>query len=246
MVDDTEIRELLHRARTAPDLGQRRRAENEVVERHLGLARSLAARYANRGQDIEDLRQVAQLGLVKAVRRFDPERGDFVGYAVPTILGELKRYFRDEGWTIRPPRRIQEMLPDIVEATARHQQQDAHEPTTAEIAADLGVPESEVREALTARSGFAPVSLDERDSDPVDSAHEAYEMVESLATLSPACRDLSPRDRKLLWLRFFCEMSQQQIADELGVSQMQVSRLLRRLLDDLRTAVSVPNAPKAA
>ena len=223
--------------------------QERMVREYLPLAASLAMRYRGRSIAYDDLYQVACLGLVNAVRGFDPSRGvDFRGYAVPTIRGELRRHFRDAGWTIRPPRRIQELQPRLWEAEATLVQQLHRSPRPAEIADFLGVPEDDVVEALCVDGCFSPSSLDapvtaDRDSsigDQEGGEDLAFDQSEATIMLAPAVRRLQARDRRIVQLRFFEGWTQQQIGEEIGVTQMQVSRLLNRILGDLRDTIGTP------
>jgi RNA polymerase sigma-B factor len=225
----------------------RRRALERAVVANLGVARTLAARHRDKGVDLEDLEQVAYTSLVGAVQRFDPGQGhDFLAFAVPTIRGELKRHFRDCGWAVRPPRRLQEVQLRVLRAQARLHQELERPPTPAEIADDLGIGEDEVAEALRIEGCFRPTSLDrplesgsgslgEGLTDRDDDAHEA---VEARVLLGPAVRALCPRDRYVLALRFYEGLTQQEIGNELGITQAQVSRILSRICDDLREALT--------
>lgn len=220
------------------------RTEDELVLEHLGLARRLAARYASRGVELDDLVQVANLALIKAARGFKPERGAFPPFATATILGEIKKHFRDSSWTVRPPRRIQELQAQIVSATADHWQQHAAQPTVAWLSTALDVAAGDVREAQAADGCFHPGSLDQ----PVrgetttigelvpDSGDDPFAAVDALATVAPLIQSLPAEDRDLLSMRYVDELTQQQIADRTGVSQMQVSRRLKRVIDTLRAA----------
>jgi RNA polymerase sigma-B factor len=212
----------------------------EIVVANLDLARSLARRYHRRGEEADDLEQVACLGLTKAVHGFDPARGGtFAAYAVPTILGEIRRHFRDSCWSVRPPRRIQELQTHVTAMSTELQHRLHRPPTAEELAEALEVPVADVHEALGSSGCFTPQSLDHaRDDDAVDPSlgHEdpAFHKVENALVLAPLLAELTDRDRTILNRRFVDEWSQQQIADELGITQMQVSRLLRRLLARLR------------
>ncbi len=208
------------------------------------VARAIAARFRDRGEALDDLIQVAYLGLTKAVRGFDPTKSDeFLKYAVPTISGEVKRYFRDVAWVIRPPRRLQEAQAALSRASGELAQDLGRAPRPSELAEHLGIPLENVNEALASDGCFTPNSLDERG--PADDG--TYSLVELLgnddpdlqraeivALLRPICRDLAPRDQRILYLRFFRGWTQAQIGAELGISQMQVSRLLLRILTSLR------------
>ena len=229
-----------------PSDGSDSNAREASIERHLGLAHSLARRYARSGQPFDDLVQVASLGLVKAVDRFDPTRGvPFEAYAIPTILGELKRYHRDHGWALRVPRRLQEqsvLLKEVVPAIAQDLKRS---PTIAEIAEHAHLSEEEVLEALDAQDAYAPFSLDA----PVGDEDEGTSLIERLSVLGggfeaaedwvdlgPLLDELPERERRILILRFFHDWTQSQIAHEFEISQMHVSRLLSRSLQTLRTA----------
>lgn len=238
--------DLLAEAFTASP-SRREALHDKVVQLNMPLARMLANRYAGRGIALDDLRQVAYLGLVKAVRGYDPERGrEFLGYAVPTIRGELRRHFRDAGWVVRPPRRIQELQARLWAADAELTQQLHRSPTAAELAKELGVSVDDVLESLSADGCFAPSSLDApaADSDSGSLAErlgcedDEYGRCEARMMLAEAVRGLGERDRTIVRLRFFEGWTQQQIGEEVGVSQMQVSRLLTRILTDLRASIT--------
>ena len=220
-----------------------KRLRDEVVVLNMGVARAIASRYRDRGIGTDDLVQAAYVGLVKAVQGFDPafER-DFLSYAVPTVTGEVKRYFRDFGWTVRPPRRVQELQAQISRASSELSQILHRSPRTSEVAEHLSVDVESVVEALAADGCFAPASLDV----PVgeDGSTSLGELLggddadlgraEARIMLAPAVRRLAVRDRRILELRFFHGWTQEQIAGDIGVTQMQVSRLLARILADLR------------
>ncbi len=221
------------------------RLQEEVVLLNIEVAESIVMRYRNRGVPVEDLVQVACLGLVKAVRGFDPGKSDnFLSYAVPTILGEVKRFFRDNAWVVRPPRRIQELQAEISAASAALMQETGHAPTPQRIATELDTSASEVVEALAADGCFAPSSLDRSSgaseeeggslADVLGDDDPGYAHAEALVALGPLCSRLSDRDRRIIYLRFFHEWTQARIAEEFGVTQMQVSRLLSRILRDMR------------
>jgi RNA polymerase sigma-B factor len=222
---------------------------DELVAAHLGLAEYLARRFANRGEPLEDLVQVASLGLIKAVDRFDPERGvEFSTYATHTIVGELKRHFRDKGWAIRAPRRMQELYLQLGKVVGALSQELGHSPTIAELAAEVGVSEEEVLEALEAGQAYRSASLDApigNEEGETLGAHLGEEDVslagvESRATLSPLLAQLPPRERLILHLRFFEGLTQSEIATRLNISQMHVSRLLARSVSELRNAAEAP------
>ena len=230
----------------------RRDLEGQIVDRHLSLARSLALRFLNRGAERDDLVQVANFALVKAMRGFDAAKGAFVPFATASILGELKRHFRDQCWSVRPPRRLQELQARISRERADHWQAHCAEPTAQQLADALDEPLSEVREALAASGCYSATSLDvpaREDSQSlgdllVDDHDPGYARVDDLAAVGRAVRDLDDSQRELIGLRFFDDLTQQQIADRTGVSQMQVSRRLSRLMTDLRDTVG-PAAPAA-
>jgi RNA polymerase sigma-B factor len=220
-------------------------ARDQLVTRFLPLARQLARRYGAAGESIDDLIQVASLGLVKAIDRYDLERGTaFSSFAVPTILGELKRYFRDTGWTVRVPRAIQERRMKVNRAIPALTGKLGRSPTTAEIAAHIGASSEEVLEALEAAVAYEPVSLDtspgadddETWAQSVGAEDPGYDLVEYGATLAPAMRILPERERLILHMRFVKDMTQSEIADRIGISQMHVSRLIRKALQTMRDA----------
>lgn len=228
-------------------LPRRREIQEEIVRVNMPLARMLARRYAGRGIAVDDLLQVAYLGLVKAVQGYDPERGrGFLGYAVPTIRGEIRRHFRDAGWTVRPPRRIQELQARLWAADAELTQVLHRSPTAAELAEELDVSVDDVVESLSADGCFAPSSLDApaADSDTgslgerLGGMDEEFDRCEARLVLAEAVRALGERDRKIVELRFFEGMTQQQIGDEVGVTQMQISRLITRILAELRASIT--------
>jgi RNA polymerase sigma-B factor len=219
---------------------------DEIVCLHLDVAESIARRYRNRGIPHEDLVQVACLGLVKAAHGFDPDRADnFLSYAVPTMLGEVKRFFRDHAWIVRPPRRVQELQAHITASSADLQQRTGRMPTPGEVADATGSTAQDVKEALLADNCYSPTSLDRTTTEDggtlvelLGDVEPGYARAEAVSTLRPLCAKLSPRDRRILYLRFFHEWTQARIAEELNVTQMQVSRLLRRILDDLRSQLA--------
>jgi RNA polymerase sigma-B factor len=215
--------------------------EEDLVRRYLPLARSLAVRFASRGAEFDDLVQVANLALVKAIRRFDSEIGAFAPFATATISGELKRHLRDQCWMVRPPRRIQELQARIAVTVGEVVQRDGEEPGPATIANAVDATVDETVEALTARGCFTPASLDRPSpitgrplGDSISEETSAFGEVEARVALRQICDGLDESDLQLIWLRYFDNRSQRQIATELNISQMQVSRRLRSLLDDLR------------
>jgi RNA polymerase sigma-B factor len=210
---------------------------------HMGLARAIAARYRGRGIADEDLVQAASMALIKAARNFDPDNGaEFLSYAVVTMKGEVKRQFRDFGWMVRPPRPIQKMQADVSRAESELTQTLGRSPRVREVAAHLGVSEDEVLEALAADGCYTPTSLDtpvgeQGDAvlgDTLTTEDPAMDEAEARVMLLPAVRALSERDRRVLYLRFFKQQTQSQIAEQIGVTQMQVSRILSRVLAQLR------------
>jgi RNA polymerase sigma-B factor len=228
-------------------------ARETLVRRFLPLAHSLARRYAQSREPQEDLLQVAGRALLKAIDRFDPDRGiSFVTFATPTILGELKRYFRDSSWPIHVTRDAQERAQAIDRAITRLTNEHAHAPTVEEIAAHLGLSSEEVLDGLQAMQAHAVLSLDRprgsRDGDDdndltvqdvLGAEDERFELIENDATVAPAIRTLPERERLILHLRFVEELTQTEIAARIGISQMQVSRLLRRSIAQLREYTGV-------
>jgi RNA polymerase sigma-B factor len=225
----------------------RTRARGELVELHLPLVEHCARRFLNRGEPFEDLVQVGTIGLIKAVDRFDDERGvEFSTYATPTILGEIKRHFRDKGWAIRVPRRLQELRMSIASATSALSQTLGRSPTPAEVAQRLGIGVEEVMEGLESANAYSTLSLDAGDGgddglgsmlDTMGSTDEALDHVEIRESIRPLIEALPAREKQILLLRFFRQMTQSQIAEEVGISQMHVSRLLTRTLAELRESI---------
>ena len=242
---DSEERHLLARYHGDGDV----RARDALVERFLPLARRLARRYQRGSEPLEDLVQVASIGLVKAIDRFDPGRGTaFSSYAVPTILGELKRYLRDTGWALHVPRGVQERVITTTAAMARLSKQLGRSPTTAELAEAAGLSREEVVGALEAATAYDTISLDapwsagddDGDSrlDRVGAGDAGFGLAELRATLGPTLRSLSERDRLVLHLRIVEDLTQSEIGERIGVSQMHVSRLIRRTLVRLQRAAA--------
>ncbi|MEU6539575.1 RNA polymerase sigma factor SigF [Streptomyces sp. NPDC047000] len=247
--DRSGARAMFVRLRTLPD-GSAEYAElrNQLVRMHLPLVEHLARRFRNRGEPLDDLTQVATIGLIKSVDRFDPERGvEFSTYATPTVVGEIKRHFRDKGWAVRVPRRLQELRLALTTATAELSQQHGRSPTVHELAEKLAISEEEVLEGLESANAYSTLSLDVPDTDDESPAvadtlgaeDEALEGVEYRESLKPLLEDLPPREKRILLLRFFGNMTQSQIAQEVGISQMHVSRLLARTLAQLREKLLV-------
>jgi len=218
----------------------------ELVDRFMPLARRLAARYAGGAEPFDDLVQVASVGLVKAIDRFDPARGTaFSTFAGPTILGELKRHFRDRGWSVHVPRDVQERILKVERAMAELPAKLGHSPTVHEIATRIEATDEEVLEAMHAAQGHHAVSLDATSTtgdgdepgplrDRIGEEDLSFDTVEYGEAIGPVLDEISDRDRKVLHLRFVEDMTQSEIADRVGVSQMHVSRILRATLEKLR------------
>ena len=218
-------------------------ARDELVQLYYPLAEYLARRFAGRGEQVADLTQVASIGLLKAIDRFEPEREvQFSTYATATIVGELKRHFRDRGWALRVPRNVQETA-ILVNRTMSSLWQDlGRAPTVPEIASVADIGEDDVLQALDALQAYTTDSLDAPTSDAsstaaesIGSEDESYEISEEWLSLAPALRDLPERERMILYLRFFEGKTQTEIAEELGISQMHVSRLVSQSLEKLRS-----------
>ncbi|HEX8006325.1 MAG TPA: RNA polymerase sigma factor SigF [Trebonia sp.] len=248
--DRTQARELFERlAQLPPDAPERARIRATLVELHLPLVEYLARRFRNRGEWLDDLTQVATIGLIKSIDRFDLERGvEFSTYATPTIVGEIKRHFRDKGWAVRVPRRLQELKLSLTKAIGDLAQREGRAPTVSELASHLQMSEEEVLEGLESANAYSTVSLDAPDSgdedapavaDSLGMVDDALEGVEYRESLKPLLERLPPREKKILLLRFFGNMTQSQIAAELGISQMHVSRLLARTLAQLREGLTI-------
>lgn len=226
----------------------RRALREHIIELCLPLAEHIARRYLNRGEAYDDLLQTARMGLVLAVDRFDPGRGaPFLGFAVPTIMGEVRKHFRDHTWAARVPRRYKELRHRIVKAGDPLTQRLGRAPNARELAAELDVDIIDITQALVAANVYQCDSLDaartERDDVPSTAAaalgvdEPCYELLEQAAAVRPLIADLPQRDRDILVLRFFESKTQSEIAEHFGVSQMHVSRLLTRILDTLRDGV---------
>ncbi len=235
--------ELFDRLALTEDDFSRRRLRQQIVELNMPLARSVARRYRDRGIGLDDLHQVAYVGLLKAVNGFDPTvASDFHSYAVPTMRGEVRRHFRDFGWTVRPPRRLQELQQRIRSAAQELQQSLGRSPRPSEIAQHLDADVLDVVEALACTGAFTPASLDvptgedgtSTVADRLGGLDDDLRLLENRIALAPAVRRLSARDRRIIQLRYFEDWTQQRIGEELGVSQVQVSRILARIMRDLR------------
>ncbi|MDT0309392.1 RNA polymerase sigma factor SigF [Streptomyces sp. DSM 44917] len=217
---------------------------NTLVELNLALVKYAASRFRSRSEPMEDIVQVGTIGLIKAIDRFEADRGvEFPTFAMPTIIGEIKRFFRDTSWSVRVPRRLQELRLDLAKAGDELAQKLDRSPTVAELAERLGISEDEVVEGMAASNAYTASSLDaqpeEDDSegalaDRIGYEDHGLEGIEYIESLKPLIAELAPRDRKILSLRFVANMTQSEIGEELGISQMHVSRLLARTLGRLR------------
>jgi RNA polymerase sigma-B factor len=243
-VEGRDDRELLRRYHEDGDLD----AREQLIERHLPLVRSLARRYANRGEQLEDLIQVGSIGLIKAVDRFDPDRGvELTTYATPTIIGEIKRHFRDKGWSIRVPRGLQELNVKLSRLLEQLTVELGRSPSIPELAEAAGVDDEDVLEAIESSQAYSAVSLStpggssaEGELDPLESIGEVehgYEISEDRVVLEPGLDVLDERERRIIHLRFWEGLTQSQIAVRVGISQMHVSRLIRRALEKVRAEV---------
>jgi RNA polymerase sigma-B factor len=227
-----------------PNDPRRDRLRETLVTGHLPVAKHIARRFGGRGEREEDLVQVATVGLINAVDRYNPDFGKgFLPFAVPTIMGEVRRHFRDSGWTLRVPRRLKELHLSLTKATAELSRTLGRSPRPSEIAEHLGLTKDEVIEGLEVAAAYRPASLDtplrtSEDAAPLGELlgddDPAMSSVENYAMLAPALRSLPERERRIIVLRFFHNMTQTQIADEVGISQMHVSRLLGKTLGQLR------------
>jgi RNA polymerase sigma-B factor len=230
-------------------------AREQLIEQYMSLVRSLARRYSYRGEQLEDLVQIGAIGLIKAIDRFDIDRGvELTTYATPNIIGEIKRHFRDKGWSVRVPRGLQELNVRLSRLIEQLTVQLGRSPTIPELAKAAGVEEEEVLEALESGRAYSSLSLsvggggDDDDLDPLESIgteEHQYEVSEDRAVLAPGFRALDERERKILQLRFFEGLTQSQIAQQVGISQMHVSRLIRRSLEKIREAIDVDEETSA-
>ena len=249
-----QTEEWLRVASSATEPAERRSALATVVLLNLGVARGIAAQFRERGIPREDLEQVAYVGLVAAAHRYEPDQAtDFLAFAVPTIRGEIRRHFRDFGWTVRPPRRVQEIQLRVLAARERLAREHELPPSVADIAEDLGESTRHVAEALRLEGCYSPASLerplpggvgtigDLLESDDPD----RYDAAEARAMLAPVIKDLHERDRTVLRMRFFDGLSQREIGDHLGVTQTQVSRILTRIMGELRESLDGSGARAA-
>jgi RNA polymerase sigma-B factor len=224
-------------------------ARERLIERYMSLVRSLARRYSYRGEPLDDLVQIGAIGLIKAIDRFDLERGvELTTYATPNIIGEIKRHFRDKGWSVRVPRGLQELNVQLSRLMEQLTVQLSRSPTIPELAKAAGVEEEQVLEALESGRAYTSLSLsvgggggDDDDLDPLESLgteEHQYEVSEDRAVLAPGFAVLDERERKILQLRFFEGLTQSQIAQQVGISQMHVSRLIRRSLEKIRETIA--------
>jgi RNA polymerase sigma-B factor len=251
-VAERSDKELLRRYHEEGDLS----AREQLIEQYMSLVRSLARRYSYRGEQLEDLVQIGAIGLIKAIDRFDLDRGvELTTYATPNIIGEIKRHFRDRGWAVRVPRGLQELNVQLSRLVETLTVQLARSPTIPELAKAAGVEEEEVLEALESGRAYSSLSLssgggsdEEGDLDPLESLGEIehqYEVSEDRAVLAPGFRVLDDRERMILHLRFFDGLTQSQIAQQVGISQMHVSRLIRRSLEKIRAEIAVDEQSSA-
>jgi RNA polymerase sigma-B factor len=243
-----EVRKLFAAYRDAGTEDERAAVREKLVNQYIGLVEFLARRFRNRGEPLEDLVQVGTIGLLKAIDRFDLEREvEFSTYATPTIVGELKRHFRDKGWAVRVPRRLQELHLELTKVISNLGQELDRSPTVPEIAESAGISEETVLEGMEIAHAYsftsldAPIDSDDSESssfaDQMGSEDEQLENLEYRASLAPEMAKLPERERKILFLRFYRGMTQSEIAERLGISQMHVSRLLNRTLMRLREAL---------
>jgi RNA polymerase sigma-B factor len=244
-VSSADDRALLRRYHEQGD----RAAREQLIEQYMSLVRSLARRYANRGEQLDDLVQIGAIGLIKAIDRFDLDRGvELTTYATPNIIGEIKRHFRDKGWAVRVPRGLQELSVQLSRLVEQLTVQLGRSPTIAEIAQAADVEEESVLEALESGRAYTSVSLssaggpdDDDELDPLESIgseEHQYEVSEDRAVLAPGFQVLDERERRILHLRFFEGLTQSQIAQQVGISQMHVSRLIRRSLEKIREEIA--------
>src|SRR6266581_4469411 len=250
-VPERNDRELLRRYHEQSDLS----AREQLIEQYMSLVRSLARRYSYRGEQLEDLVQIGAIGLIKAIDRFDINRGvELTTYATPNIIGEIKRHFRDKGWAVRVPRGLQELNVQLSRIVEQLTVQLGRSPTIPELAVAAGAEEEVVLEALESGRAYSSLSLSstsggegEETLDPLESIgteEHQYEVSEDRAVLAPGFKALDERERMILQLRFFEGLTQSQIAQQVGISQMHVSRLIRRSLEKIRAEIAVePDEP---
>ncbi|WP_417118468.1 SigB/SigF/SigG family RNA polymerase sigma factor [Olsenella phocaeensis] len=242
--DKGRTRELFRRYKEEGD----EEAREQLIESHLNLVRFLASKFKNRGEPLDDLIQVGSIGLIKAIDRFDPERGlEFTTFATPTITGEIKRHFRDKGWSVRVPRRLQELSAKVNQVTDELTKELQHSPSVEEIARELDSTVDEVLEAMESSSAYSSVSLEAPSSGGDDDSpsvldHYASEDEELASSddrmvIEDTIRDFSPREQEIIRMRFIDGLTQVEIAKKLGISQVQVSRLLRRTLKKVQEKI---------
>jgi RNA polymerase sigma-B factor len=246
-----DVPDLFRELRTLPtDSMQYMRLRTRIIEECLPLADHVARRYGRRGESHDDLLQVARVGLVKAVNRFDPDAGEFLAFAVPTIMGEVKRYFRDFSWAVKVPRRLKDIYPQLGLAMNELSQRLGRSPTPSELAAEIGVDREEVVEAMTASEGFKARSIDFTATSDDDKPTIADRMgdldpgirfIEDREALKAQMATLPSRLEQIIVMRFFGSMSQDEIAKDMGISQMHVSRLLVQALKLLRDGMREPD-----
>ena len=241
---DVDDRTLLRRYHEQGDLA----ARDQLIEQYMSLVRSLARRYSYRGEQLEDLVQIGAIGLIKAIDRFDVNRGvELTTYATPNIIGEIKRHFRDKGWSVRVPRGLQELNVKLSKLIEEQTIELGRSPTIPELAKVAGVEEELVVEAIESGRAYSTVSLstgggqdEEGEVDPLESLgseEPQYEVSEDRAMLAPGLKALDERERLIIHLRFFKGLTQSQIAQQVGISQMHVSRLIRRALERIREEI---------
>jgi RNA polymerase sigma-B factor len=251
-VTSSDDRALLRRYHEEGDLA----AREQLIEQYMSLVRSLARRYSYRGEQLDDLVQIGAIGLIKAIDRFDIERGvELTTYATPNIIGEIKRHFRDKGWAVRVPRGLQELNVQLSKLIEELTVQYGRSPTIPELAKAANVEEEEVLEALESGRAYTSLSLssggsdEDGELDPLESLgtiEHQYEVSEDRAVLAPGFRALDERERRILHLRFFDGLTQSQIAQQVGISQMHVSRLIRRALEKIRDEIASDEDLEAA
>lgn len=238
-----ELRDLHRRYKDSGDPVERDRLKAQLVEAYSSLVHFLARKFQNRGEPIDDIVQVGFLGLIKAIDRFDPDLGnEFTTFATPTVTGEIKRYFRDKGWAIRFPRRLQELYQAVVRTNEELKNELGRQPTVQEVAERLGVTGDDVLEAMETGPAHTPISIEASAGgeegrsllETVGGDDPGLERVEMRDLLQRAMQHLTPRERAIMAMRFYDEMSQSEIAKRLGISQMHVSRLQRAALEQLR------------
>ena len=254
--DRERLRALHRRYKETADPAEKDRIRDELVRGYESLVYFLARKFQNRGEPFEDIAQVGFLGLIKAIERFDPALGnEFTTFATPTVAGEIKRYFRDKGWAIRFPRRLQELHQQILRVNEQLKNELNRQPTVPEVAQRLGVEPDDVLEAMEMAPAMTPASLDATTTaggdddggralaESIGGEDPSLDRVEMRELLQRAMQHLTPRERAIMAMRFYDEMSQSEIAKRLGISQMHVSRLQRAALEQLRQYLPSEAAP---